>query len=137
MGFGLLASASLFGRRAKNIKSSIFISDGEPTTDGLIIGNGDVQSVGFVVDFVDKAAKHGGGQEQRHRKIGAVGDDAHIGINEVAQLQSRNLVQSTVRHAAQAAEGNGVSLFDSTEFAKAFFAIHPNGIDCTSVNHGI
>jgi hypothetical protein len=88
LGFGLLASASLFGRRAKNIKSSIFIFDGEPTTDGLIIGNGDVQSVGFVVDFVDEIVEHGGGQEQRHRKIGAVGDDAHIGINDEETIQA-------------------------------------------------
>ena len=128
---------ALFGRGAKYTQVAAFVLDGEITADGFIIGDGDIQAVGLVVDFVDEIIKHGGGKQEGHGKIGAVGYNAHVGIKEAAKLKNWYFIECPTGHATQAAEGDGIFLLDCAEPLKPLLAVHPHGINCPCVNHGV
>lgn len=119
------------------MQAAVVVFDGEIPYMGFVIGYGYVQSVRFIVDFVNKVGEHGGGKQERHWKIRPVGNDYHVGIDEAAKLKDRNLIKRAFRHAAKAAKFNFVFYLGCTSTAKSFLAVHPYGIDCACINHGI
>ena len=59
----------LFGGRTKDVQASVFFLDGELSDMGFIIGNGDIEAVVLVVDFVDEMVEHGCGKNERHNHV--------------------------------------------------------------------
>ena len=59
----------LFGRTAEYTQMTVFIPDSKIAADGFVIGNGDVQAVMLIIDFLNEVIEHCGRKQQWYRKI--------------------------------------------------------------------
>lgn len=116
---------------------TVLISDGEIAADGLIIGNRDIEAVMLVVDLVDEIVEHRCGEQYRHGEIRPVGDNPHARIDEVTKLKRGYLVKRPFGHASQTTKLDGIHYLGCVQLVKACLAVHPYGVYCARVDHGI